>query len=373
MEDIVCYRRELHQIPELGFSLPKTQAYIMDRLKEFGLSPQAISKTGVICDVSGQEPGKMVALRADMDGLPIQEDTGEPFSSNHGGMMHACGHDGHMAILLGVAQQLVKQPCFRGTVRLIFQPSEEKLPGGAPVMIRDGVLEGVSEIFGLHLWSSDEVGTVRLFSGPFMANADDFSIDIRGRGGHGSEPATTQDAVLIASQIVVNLQTIPSRRVNAFDPLIISCGTIEGGTNFNVIAETARITGTVRTLSEDIQSKARQEIIHMAKTTADLYRAQAMVLYQEGYPAVVNHTESVEKWKKALEGLVRYNEADPAMGGEDFAYYLKEIPGAFLFLGARPEGEVFPHHNPHFYINEDALPLGVEVLVRAAMTSLNQD
>lgn len=367
-EHVVTHRRTLHQIPELGFEETETHEYLLQALRNLGLRP-IVRNTGMWADIEGRRPGKTVLLRADIDGLPLQEETGLPFSSRHPGVMHACGHDGHMAILLATAERLVShREDFKGRVRVLFQPAEEKPPGGALPMIEAGVLDGVDEVLGLHLWSEYPVGVVQLSPGPAMANADEFIIRVKGRGGHGSAPESTKDAVLIAAQIVVNLQTIVSRRIGAFDPVVVTCGTIEGGANFNIIAEESRITGTVRTFSEDTQDKVAEEIRHISQTTAKLYDAVAEVQYLKGYPAVINHQESVARWSLELKDLVEIRHANPSMGGEDFAYYLHHRPGAFLFLGCAPEGEVFPHHSPHFLLNEKALPLGVEVLWRGVQS-----
>ncbi len=369
--DIITYRRDLHKIPELGFQERQTHDYLVRTLKQMGLDPVELAGTGVMADIAGTRPGKTIAVRADIDGLPLDEETGLEFSSEHPGVMHACGHDGHMAIALGLAQRLSASRDFPGTVRVFFQPAEEKPPGGAPAMIAAGCLDGVDEVLGLHVWANDPVGTVGIRPGALMANADEFTIRVTGKGGHGSEPADTKDAVLIASQIVVNLQTIVSRRLNAFDAAVVSCGTIRSGVTFNIIAETAEITGTVRTLSAAVQQKIVREIGHIAETTAAMYDARAVLEYVYGYPAVINHAASVARLEQAFQGVVEIVHPDPAMGGEDFAYYLQERPGAFFFLGCQPDdAETFPHHSPHFLLNEKALPLGVEVLYRGVMSFL---
>ncbi len=365
-ENVIQYRRDLHRIPELGFQEVKTHAYLWERLQSFGLEPQAIGGTGIMADIKGNQAGKTVALRADMDGLPLQEETAEPFISEHAGVMHACGHDGHMAILLALAERLSEDRNFAGTVRVFFQPSEEKLPGGAPTLIKEGVLEGVDTVYGLHLWADDPVGWVGLRPGAVMANADQFTIRIHGVGGHGSQPQVTKDAVLIASQTVVNLQTIVSRRLGAFEPAVVTCGTIKGGQNFNIIAENAEVTGTVRTFSLETQATVLAEITRVAERTAALYDATAEVDYVKGYPVVINHEREANAWAERLRGLVDVQGPEPNPGGEDFAYYLQHRPGAFLFLGCgQDDNSSAPHHSPHFTINERALPLGVEVLYRA--------
>ena len=366
----VTWRRELHRIPELAFEEVQTADYCADVLKRLGLDVQRPIPTGLMAEIAGRGRGPTVALRADMDGLPLQEDSGEPFSSEHPGVMHACGHDAHMAILLGTAERLMKARNFPGRVRLLFQPSEERPPGGAPELIAHGALTDVDVILGLHVWASYPVGTAAIKPGAMMANSDRFRIAVHGRGGHGSEPDTAKDAVLIASQIVVNLQTIVSRRVSPLEACVVTAGTIRSGVTFNIIAEEAEITGTVRTLSAHTQRLVEAEISRVAEHTAALHDARATVEYMPGYPAVINHPAVVSAWRSALDGVVKVVEPLPSMGGEDFAFYLQQRPGAFLFLGARPTGEQFPHHSPHFRISEDCLPIGVSVLERGALTFL---
>lgn len=363
-QDVVKYRRDLHRIPELAFHEFQTRDYLLEHLNTLGLTPRLIKETGIAVDIDGQGEGKHIAIRADIDGLPLAEETDLPFSSEHQNIMHACGHDGHMAIVLALADRLAAERKFRGTVRLLFQPAEERPPGGALDLIEGGVLEGIDEVYGLHLWANDPVGVVGLKGGPMMANADQFTITIKGVGGHGSQPEATKDAVLIAAQTVVNLQTIVSRRVRAFEPAVVTCGTIRSGHTFNIIAETAEVTGTVRTFSPETQSLIEEEIRRIAERTALLYDAKAVVAYEKGYPVVMNHDREAKAWAEKLRGLVEVTSPEPSMGGEDFAYYLQHRPGAFLFLGCGQEGGSPPHHSPHFMVDERALPLGVEVLYR---------
>jgi amidohydrolase len=364
-DHLIQYRRDLHQIPEIGFEEYKTSSYLFDRLVSFGLNPRRIGDTGIVADITGAKPGKTYAVRADIDALPLPEETGLEFSSTHPGAMHACGHDAHMAIVLGLAERLTADRDFAGTVRILFQPAEEKPPGGALDLINGGALEGVDEVYGLHVWSNYPVGTAGLKGGVMMANADQFTIRIKGVGGHGSQPQSTKDAVLIAAQTVVNLQTVVSRRVGAFEPAVVTCGTIHAGHNFNIIAETAEITGTVRTFSANTQARIIEEIGRIATATAALYDASAELTYQKGYPALINHDQQAAQWEEKLRGLVEVVSMQPDPGGEDFAYYLQHRPGAFLFLGCGPEGKAAPHHSPHFLVDERVLPLGVEVLRRA--------
>lgn len=364
-DHLVQYRRDLHRIPEIGFHEYKTREYLWSRLTEFGLEPKAIGDTGIIADIEGGLPGKTYAIRADIDGLPLPEETGLPFASEHANAMHACGHDAHMAIVLGLAERLTSQRDFAGRVRIMFQPAEERPPGGALELIKGGALEGVDEVYGLHVISDIPLGTAGIRVGALMANADQFTIKIQGVGGHGSQPQNTKDAVLIAAETVVNLQTVVSRRVGAFEPAVVTCGTIRAGHNFNIIAETAEITGTVRTFSEDTQSRIISDIRRIAESTAAMHEATAELIYEKAYPAVINPEREVNRWEERIRDVVAVDHVEPNPGGEDFAYYLHHRPGAFLFLGCAPEQGAAPHHSPHFMVDERCLPLGVEVLYRA--------
>lgn len=369
---VVQVRRDLHRIPELALEEVQTRAYLTEALERMGLSIHPLAATGFYTEIEGKSgKGKTVALRTDMDALPLEEATELPFRSQHPGRMHACGHDGHMAIVLATAERLIEEGRdFRGTVRLLFQPAEERPPGGAPLMIAAGALEGVDEIFGLHLWSTIPLGTAAIRSGPIMANADQFAIHIEGRGGHGSQPEQTRDGVLIAAQTVVNLQQIVARRIAATDPAVVSCGTIHAGSIFNIIPETAEITGTVRTLSQSVQQTVKTEMERIVQATAAMHGASAVFKWEYGYPALINHVASVKRYEAAVAPVVTVTHPNPFMGGEDFSYYLKEIPGAFLFLGCQPDGDAFPNHSPRFLLNEAALPLGVEIFVRIAKAAL---
>lgn len=371
-EVAVNHRRALHRIPELGFCESRTSDYLFSALAEMGLEPKRLTETGMIADITGEQPGKCVVLRSDIDALPLAEQTGLSFASQHPLAMHACGHDGHMAMLLTCAARLVQDRSFAGTVRLLLQPSEEQPPGGAAPMIEQGCLDGVDEIYGLHVWPQYPVGTVGIRAGVMMAFSDKFRITVHGRGGHGSEPAGTQDAVVIASQIVANLQTIVSRRISAFEPAVLTCGTIHSGVNFNIIAEDAEITGTVRTLSGSVQNIIENAMRDIVEHTAKSYGAQALLEYERNYPAVVNNAEAVKRWVSAIDDAVTVVENLPAMAGEDFSYYLQQRPGAFLFLGCKPYGdEWYPLHSPHFSVNEDALSIGADLLYRVALNALS--
>ena len=365
-EQLVTWRRDLHRLAELAHEEVETAQYLEQQLRAWGLDPRRPTPTSVVADMEGSDgAGPLVVLRADMDGLPLTEDSGEPFSSTHPGIMHACGHDGHMAILLGTAERLLARD-FAGTVRLLFQPAEERPPGGAVELIAAGELQGARAVLGLHLQAGWPVGWVGLKPGPLMAYSDRFHIRIHGRGGHGSEPQSTQDAVVIAAETVMSLQTIVSRRVPPSETVVVTSGTITAGQTFNIIAETAEITGTVRTFARDLQAQVEEEIRRRATHIAAIYGAVAECEYLPGYPAVINDPVVVEEWARLLEDVATVEQPPAMPQGEDFAYYLQKVPGAFLWLGAAPAGDGHPHHSPHFRIHEDALPLGVTVMERGA-------
>ncbi len=363
---IIDWRRDFHQYPELSFKEHRTGDVIADELRSMGLEPKVnVGKTGVTADLKFGD-GPTIGLRADMDALPIQETSGLSFSSKNDGVMHACGHDGHMAMLLGAAKVLTqKDDQYNGTVRFIFQPAEEG-EGGARYMIEDGCLEGVDEIYGIHVWNYQPVGEVGVKDGPVLAAADMFDIKIKGIGGHGAAPQGTVDCIVVASHLVQTLQTIVSRNTNPLESTVISIGKINGGHNFNIIADEVSLSGTARAYTEANRSliKTRmKEIIHGIEKT---YNAQITFNYKDGYPPTINHTEPAEKVLKAAKQVVGTKAGMPylSMGGEDFAYYLKEKPGCFFFVGSAPnEKELFetPHHCSHFTMDERALLVGPSI------------
>lgn len=366
-ETLVRWRRDLHRIPELGHQEFRTADYLERVLREeLGLTARRLTATGLVADVVGTGgPGPTVVVRADMDGLPLAEESGEPFASEHPGVMHACGHDAHMAIALGLGERLRRDPAFPGRVRLLFQPSEEVVPGGALDMIAAGALEDAAGVLGLHVWADMPVGTVGLAPGAVTANADRFQIIVQGQGGHGSEPHRTRDAALIAAETVVALQSIVSRELDPQDPAVVTVGVIRAGSAFNIIADRAELYGTVRTFTPEARRLVEEAIGRIAEHTAAMHGARAEYTYWPGYPAVVNHAAVVRHWGAALADLVTVWAPRPTMVGEDYAYYLHHVPGAFLYLGARPEGgDPAPHHSPRFRIHEGSLPLGVAVLER---------
>ena len=363
---IIDWRRDFHQFPELSFQEHRTGDVIADELRSMGLEPKVkVGKTGVTADLKFGN-GPMIGLRADMDALPIQETSGLPFSSQNDGVMHACGHDGHMAMLLGAAKALTqKDNQYNGTVRFIFQPAEEG-EGGARYMIEDGCLEGIDEIYGIHVWNYQPVGEVGVKDGPVLAAADMFDIKIKGIGGHGAAPQGTVDSVVVASYLVQALQTIVSRNTNPLESTVISIGKINGGNNFNIIADEVSLSGTARAYSEENRNLIKTRMEEIIKGVEKTYNANITFDYKDGYPPTINHVGPTQKVLKAAEKVVGDKAGMPylSMGGEDFAYYLKEKPGCFFFVGSAPnEQELFetPHHCSHFTMDERALLVGPSI------------
>ena len=365
-KNIIDWRRDFHQYPELGFDEHRTSKIIGEALKEMGLAPQMnVGKTGVTADLSFGD-GPTIALRADMDALPMQEASGLDFSSKHDGVMHACGHDGHMAMLLGAAKVLTQNgDSFNGTVRFIFQPAEEGA-GGARYMIEDGCLDGVDEIYGIHVWNYQPVGEVGITDGPVLAAADMFEINIKGIGGHGAAPQGTVDAVVVTSHLVQALQTIVSRNTNPLESTVVTIGTINGGHNFNIIADEVTLSGTARAYTEENRNLIKTRMAEIIDGVAKTFGAEISFDYEDGYPPTINHTDPVNKVLKAAERVVGEKAGMPylSMGGEDFSYYLQKIPGCFFFVGSAPNDQKLfetPHHCSHFTMDERALLVGPSI------------
>ena len=363
---IIDWRRDFHQFPELSFQEHRTGDVIADELRSMGLEPKVkVGKTGVTADLKFGN-GPVIGLRADMDALPIQETSGLPFSAQNDGVMHACGHDGHMAMLLGAAKALTqKDNQYNGTVRFIFQPAEEG-EGGARYMIEDGCLEGIDEIYGIHVWNYQPVGEVGVKDGPVLAAADMFDIKIKGIGGHGAAPQGTIDSVGVSSYLVQALQTIVSRNTNPLESTVISIGKINGGNNFNIIADEVSLSGTARAYSEENRNLIKTRMEEIIKGVEKTYNANITCDYKDGYQPTINHVGPTHKVLKAAEKVVGDKAGMPylSMGGEDFAYYLKEKPGCFFFVGSAPnEQELFetPHHCSHFTMDERALLVGPSI------------
>ncbi len=374
-EDMVVIRRHLHMNPELSFKEEKTAQYIHDFYADLGVEVRkGVGGNGVVARVKGGRPGKTVALRADFDALPIQDEKDVAYKSTVPGVMHACGHDGHTATLLQLAKAIHElHEDLAGEYVFIHQHAEEFAPGGAISMIEDGCLDGVDVIFGTHLWSLTPLGTIEYLAGPVMAAADRFDITIQGAGGHGAAPHQTKDAIVIGAQLVMNLQQLVSRRVNPIDSAVLSIGSFVAQNAFNVIADSAKLGGTVRTFNPDIRHLMEREMKRVIDGTALANDCTIDFEYVRGYPAVVNHAAETEFLKTVAEdilGVESVVESTPQMGGEDFAYYLEKVPGTFFFTGAKPDNP-YPHHHPKFDIDENAMLLAAKTLGAAAIDFQN--
>ncbi|MFD2670221.1 amidohydrolase [Marinicrinis sediminis] len=364
------WRRFLHQHPELSYQEKETTAFVRRMLTEWGIpSRSGEHGHGIIADIAGSRPGPTVALRADMDALPIQDQKTCDYRSRQAGVMHACGHDGHTSVLLGLAKFFAEnRQELNGNVRLIFQHAEEFTPGGAVAMIRAGALEGVDVVYGIHLWTPLQVGHIASAPGPFMAAADEFTIDVRGKGGHAGLPHEAVDSIYIGSQLVQSLQGIVSRQINPVQPAVVSVCSFQGGSSFNIIADQCQLKGTVRTFDEQTRHQIHNRIRQLTEHVTTMHGGMGELHYQDGYPSVVNHAREFERFERiGVEqmGSERVQRMPYVMAGEDFAYYLQKVPGCFMFVGAgNPDkGMVYPHHHPLFDIDEDALLIAGELLV----------
>lgn len=376
---MIEWRRHFHQHPELSFQEVNTPEKIAQLLTKFGLEVKRnIGGRGVIGVVKGDKPGKTVALRADFDALPIQDEKDVPYKSTVPGVMHACGHDAHTATLLGIASVLSQyKQNIAGNIVFIHQFAEELAPGGAKPMIEDGCLEGVDVIFGTHLWSEFPVGTIAYRKGYIMAASDRFEIEIQGKGGHGAMPHQTLDSVVIGSQLVQTMQQLVSRRIDPLKPAVVTVGSFHAGNTFNVIADKAVLEGTVRTLDEETRDQLQKEIEQVVQSTCQTFGATYRYQYHHGYPPVYNHSQETEfmvQIASEVVGSENVFETSPLMIGEDFAFYLQHVPGTFFFTGARNEQKnaVFPHHHPHFDIDEQAMLIAAKTLTSAALSYLHQ-
>jgi amidohydrolase len=374
--DLVALRRQIHQQPELGFKEQITAARIASKLTEWGISHQTgIAETGVVAVIQGQKPSlspRTLAIRADMDALPIQEANDVPYKSQHDGVMHACGHDGHTSIALMTAYYLSQhRDDFAGTVKIIFQPAEEG-PGGAKPMIEAGVLKNpdVDAIIGLHLWNNLPLGTIGVRSGALMAAVERFSLTIQGKGGHGAMPHQTVDSIVLASQIVTALQTIVSRNVNPIDSAVVTVGQFNAGTAKNVIADTASLAGTVRYFNPNLADFFHHRIESIVAGICAAYGATYKLDYIKFYPPVINDEKITELVRSVAVDLVETPlgivPECQTMGGEDMSFFLQEVPGCYFFVGsANPDRSLaYPHHHPRFDFDETALATGVEMFVR---------
>ena len=375
-EWITDIRRKIHQWPEKAFEEFKTAELISKHLKELGIDHKTgIAKTGVVGRLFIDKKAPTVALRADMDALSIMENTGLPFSSKVPGIMHACGHDGHVAILLGAAKLLKNNPP-RGNVVFIFQPGEEG-EGGATPMIEEGVLEGVDIIFGGHIERYYQVGEIAIKKGVHTSYSDSFEIEITGKGGHAARPHEAIDAVIIASQLVINLQTIISRELDPLHPSVITIGVLKAGTVYNAIAEKAILQGTVRTTEVSLRSQIIGKIRGVASSLSTLYGATIEVRIHPGYPPVINHEREYEITKEVAEQLLGkqkvFSLSFPSLGGEDFGYYTQKIPGCFVRFGAAKKGfEQIASHSPRFDFDEGVLRVGAAYMYELARYAIEK-
>ncbi|MCZ8515435.1 M20 family metallopeptidase [Paenibacillus filicis] len=377
-DEVIGWRRYLHKYPELSFQEEKTAQFVYETLQTFGgLEISRPTKTSVMARLIGRQPGKVIALRADMDALPIDEENDFDFVSQNSGVMHACGHDGHTAMLLGAAKILAQlQDQIIGEVRFLFQHAEELPPGGAGEMVKAGVLEGVDLIIGTHLMSTLPLGKIGLGYGPIMAGADTFKITVVGKGGHASQPELTIDPIAIGTQVVSNLQHIVSRYRDAQAALVISVTQFHAGSAINVIPSKVNIGGSVRSFNPELRDKIPAFIERIVKGITEAHGAAYEFDYQFGYAPVIND-EEVTRWMDETVCEVFGEDSremiKPVMGSEDFSAYQQAVPGTYISIGARNEnkGIIYPHHHPKFTFDEQALQYGVKLFVHGTFKLLN--
>ena len=373
--EIKEWRHDFHAHPELRYDVHRTAASVADKLKSFGCDEvvPGIGRTGVVGVIRGRKPGKkVVGMRADMDALPIEEETGLPYKSTVAGKMHACGHDGHTAMLLGAAKYLAETRNFAGTAVVIFQPAEEG-GAGAAAMIKDGLISrfGIEEVYGMHNYPGIPLGQFAIRTGPMMAAADHLEIELEGKGGHAARPHLAIDTILVGAQIINQLQSIVARNVDPLESAVVSICMFQAGHTDNVIPQHATLKGTARSLTPAVRELLHKRIADVIEGTAQLYGATAKITYTNGYPVVVNHerqTAFAADIAREIAGQDRVNTAvPPVMGAEDFAFMLNERPGAFIFVG---NGESAGLHHPAYDFNDETIPVGTSYWVRLAETAL---
>jgi amidohydrolase len=377
---LIEWRRHLHRYPELSFREYETATYVAGELAELDrIEIERPTDTSVVAHIRTGRPGPVVALRADMDALPIQERSGCPFESTRPGVMHACGHDGHTAMLLGAAHALVEMANLLpgGEVRFIFQHAEEKLPGGASELVAAGVLEGVSQIYGCHLWTPLPVGQVAVTPGPFMAASDSFRVTIRGRGGHPASPHLGVDAIAVAAEVVTNLQHIVARRTDPLESVVVSIGSFHAGNAPNIIAEQAELTGTTRALTVQRRESLPALLEALSTGIATAHGATCEFKFEFGYAPLVNDAQCAALVRCAVEdrlGASALADLEPVMGGDDFSAYLAVVPGCYALVGAGSEeaGATYAHHDARFRIDERALAIGTRLLVAVTLRALQE-
>lgn len=376
-EEITAWRRDIHQHPELQFAVERTAGFVAEKLREFGVDEvvEGIGKTGVVGIIKGRSnsSGKVIGLRADMDALPLIEETGLPYASSESGKMHACGHDGHTAMLLGAAKYLSETRNFDGTVAVIFQPAEEG-GGGGREMVNDGMMErfNIQEVYGMHNMPGMEVGQFATRTGPLMAATAEVEIDIEGVGGHAAMPHKAVDTTVVAAHVVTALQSIVSRNLDPKQALVLSITTLQTeGDSFNVLPQHAKLKGTVRTLDAEVCDMAEERIGQIVSHTAQAFGAKATLRFERGYPVTVTTPEQTQFTVDVARKLVGDDKVDddikPMMGAEDFSYMLEARPGSFIFIG---NGDTASVHHPEYDFNDEAIPFGTSYwadLVEQAM------
>jgi hippurate hydrolase len=374
-EEIADWRRHLHHTPELNFDTFKTADFVTQKLKEFGCDEVAtgIARTGVVGIIRGRQgQGRTIGLRADMDALPITESTGKPYASGTAGVMHACGHDGHTAMLLGAAKYLAETRNFPGAVAVIFQPAEEG-GGGGNVMVKEGMMErfAIDKVFGMHNMPGLPIGHFATRPGPIMAATAEFTITISGKGGHAAMPHRTIDPIVVGSQLVGALQSIASRSVDPVESIVVSVTKFHGGDAYNVIPEKVQLAGTVRTLKKDVATTARERMTAICNGLAAASGTTIQLDYDPNYPVTVNHAEETALACDVAATVAGdphvYRAVPPVMGGEDFSYMLEARPGAFIFVG---NGDTANLHHPAYDFNDECIPHGMSYWVRLAETAL---
>ena len=375
-EEITAWRRDLHEHPELLYDVHRTAKTVAQRLGEFGVDEvvSGLGRTGVVGIIKGKSntSGKVVGLRADMDALPIKEATGKPYASKTDGKMHACGHDGHTAMLLGAAKYLAETRNFDGTVAVIFQPAEEG-GAGAKAMIDDGILErwNIQEVYGMHNFPGMPVGQFGIRSGPLMAATDEFQIEIEGVGGHAARPNKSIDPIIVSTHVIQALQTIVSRNVDPLESAVVSVTSIHAGDAFNVIAQKAKFIGTVRSLTPQIRDLLEERLKAVVTNIAQAFGAVASIDYKRNYPITANHEASTSFAAGIAREIVGSDNVDtgipPVMGGEDFSFMLEARPGAFIFVG---NGDTAGLHNEAYDFNDDIIPIGCSYWARLVETAM---
>jgi hippurate hydrolase len=374
-DEIAAWRQDIHRHPELDYDVHRTAAIVAAKLREFGCDEvvEGIGRTGVVGVIKGSKPGsKVIGMRADMDALPILEATGKEYASTVPGKMHACGHDGHTAMLLGAAKYLAETRNFAGTAVVIFQPAEEG-GGGGKAMVDEGMMDrfGVTEVYGMHNMPGLPVGSFALRPGPLMAAADRFTITIEGKGSHAAHPHKSIDTVAILAQLVTALQTIVSRNVDPLDAAVVSVTYMRAGETFNVIPQTGELKGTVRTLRPEVQDLVEGRIREIVNAVAAMHGATATLDYFRGYPCTLNHPDQTDFASKVAGEVVGGDNVDtevpPTMGAEDFSYMLQARPGAFIFVG---NGDTAGLHHPAYDFDDKVIPVGVSYWAKLAETAM---